>query len=125
MYQSIIWITVAIAAAPSTPWQRHTIDDSSRGADGVRVRPSFPNPFHSQTTIAYHLPEPAEASVVVYDVRGRQVRTLEDPGSKPAGWHHVPWDGRNQRGDAVPAGVYFYRVRAGTSVKTGKVTMTR
>jgi flagellar hook assembly protein FlgD len=50
--------------------------------------------------------------VHLYDVAGRRVRTLVH-GELPAGFHHAAWDGRDDRGQNVGNGVYFYRIVAG------------
>jgi flagellar hook assembly protein FlgD len=62
--------------------------------------------------------------VSVFDVAGRQIRTLEDR-SVPAGWHAVQWDGRDASGRAVAAGIYFVRLRGDGVDETGKVTLLR
>jgi flagellar hook assembly protein FlgD len=48
----------------------------------------------------------------VYNTLGQAVRTLVD-GEKPAGYHQAVWDGRNEQGRRVSAGVYFYQIKAG------------
>ncbi|MGA9115311.1 MAG: FlgD immunoglobulin-like domain containing protein [Bacteroidota bacterium] len=79
---------------------------------------NYPNPFNPSTTIAYGLPEPASVRLVVYDMVGREVATLEE-GSRPAGYHRTRWDGRNGNGESVGSGVYICRVEAaGSSGRT-------
>jgi hypothetical protein len=73
---------------------------------------NHPNPFNPHTQIRFGLPrDGARVRLEIYDVRGRRVCALVD-GPLGAGWHEVKWDGRDQRGSAVPSGVYFYRLRA-------------
>jgi murein tripeptide amidase MpaA len=72
---------------------------------------NVPNPFGARTTIRFSLPVAAEHSLIVYNVAGRRVRSLSS-GWVPAGAHEVRWDGRNEEGDLVPSGVYFYRLSA-------------
>ncbi len=64
------------------------------------------------TTLSLELTASARATIVVYDAAGRRVRVLAD-GELGAGTHAIAWDGRDQRGAAVPAGVYFVRASAG------------
>jgi len=71
------------------------------------LEPPYPNPFHATVTIGYVLPAPAEVTLRVYDVLGREV-TLVDHGYKAAGSHTVRFSA-----GALPAGVYLYRLRAG------------
>ncbi|MBN2031383.1 T9SS type A sorting domain-containing protein [bacterium] len=70
---------------------------------------NYPNPFNPETTIEYHLPQPSEVKLVIYDVRGQVVRELIQ-GTKPAGYHDVVWDGRNSQGQRVATGIYIYRI---------------
>jgi hypothetical protein len=76
---------------------------------------NYPNPFNPSTTIEYRLPEAGpgggktRVSLVVYDVRGARVRVLVG-GEQGSGKHVVEWDGRNDAGEAVGSGVYFYRM---------------
>ncbi|MCP4580988.1 MAG: T9SS type A sorting domain-containing protein [candidate division Zixibacteria bacterium] len=74
---------------------------------------NYPNPFNSSTTIVYSVanlgPIPAEIEIVIYDVTGRQVRTLVD-GKRDIGWHSIIWDGQDDSGDECSTGVYFARI---------------
>jgi hypothetical protein len=71
---------------------------------------NHPNPFNPTTTIGYELPENARVSLVIYDVSGRLVRSLVDRENKPAGRYEEVWDGRDNTGNQVASGVYFYRI---------------
>jgi choice-of-anchor B domain-containing protein len=77
----------------------------------LELRQNYPNPFNPTTTIGYVLPRGGQARLVVYDGKGRSVRTLID-GSQPAGRHAVAWDGRDNGGRDVASGVYFYELQA-------------
>lgn len=68
-----------------------------------------PNPFNPYTVIRYRLPEAAQASLRIYDVQGRVVRTLVE-GPLAAGEGIAAWDGKDDAGRGVTAGVYFYRL---------------
>ena len=80
----------------------------------LRVGLDRPRPAVTRgaTTLSLELTASARATVVVYDAAGRRVRLLAD-GELGAGAHAIAWDGRDQRGAAVPAGVYFVRAAAG------------
>ena len=87
--------------------------------------PSFPNPLRPGTKIAFGLPEPGgAASVRVYSVAGRLVRTLIDE-SLPPGHHAAYWDGRDERSEDVSSGVYFYRIEAPGLESRGKMIVLR
>lgn len=77
-----------------------------------------PNPFHSATALSYQLPARQHVKVSVYNVAGQRVRTLWD-GAQEAGTHSVTWDGRDDTGKHVSAGVYFsaLETEAGTLSK--------
>ncbi len=77
----------------------------------LALEPNVPNPFNPSTTIRFALPNDTRVSLVVYDTRGRRVRTLVD-GDLVAGTHDVTWTGRDDRGAAVGSGVYFVRLDA-------------
>jgi hypothetical protein len=85
---------------------------------------SSPNPFTALTRIEYTLPAEAEIVLNVYDVRGRLVATL-DRGTRAAGVHTVSWDGRDNRGNQVSAGTYFYKLSAPDLTMTRKMVMIR
>ncbi len=68
-----------------------------------------PNPFNPATAIRFELPSVGIATLKIYDLNGRLVRTLL-AGPKSAGEHTLVWDGRDDAGFAVAAGVYLYRL---------------
>jgi hypothetical protein len=72
-----------------------------------------PNPFVDNTYIAFSMGQGSHVRLTVHDVRGRLVRTLVDRVETP-GHHRVMWNGRDDRGGAVAAGIYFVSYRAGT-----------
>jgi hypothetical protein len=102
------------------------IDDD---APGIPTRAALyqnvPNPFNPTTTIRYDVPAAgAIVDLAIYDVAGRLVKRLaagfQQPGAKTA-----VWDGRNDRGQEVASGVYFYRLRAGAFVGTRKMVLLK
>ena len=72
---------------------------------------NYPNPFNPSTTIRYGLPEEANVSLVIYDVRGQVVQTLES-GHQSAGWYDVVWNGQTADGKTISTGIYFARLVA-------------
>lgn len=77
----------------------------------LRLDPSWPNPARGGTNLRYALEHSAAVDLSIFDVGGRQVRTLSR-GSMDAGVHEVAWDGRDDAGRRLPAGVYTYRLQA-------------
>ncbi|MFQ6007537.1 MAG: FlgD immunoglobulin-like domain containing protein [Candidatus Zixiibacteriota bacterium] len=97
-------VTVAYSNSPTASQKVHL-------ASVPRVfsaKQNYPNPFNSSTTIEYSLPQEASVYVAIYNSSGHRVRTLvNEIGS--AGRHVVSWDGRNDKGELVASGVYFYQ----------------
>ena len=90
--------------------------------------PNYPNPFNPSTLIPFAVGGVGVATVPVrleiYDLLGQQVRTLVAGALVPGG-HQVTWDGRDQQGHEVAAGVYCYRLQAGDFVQTRRLLLLR
>ena len=85
----------------------------------TELLPNYPNPFNPETWIPYHLAHAADVTLTIYDTKGAPVRQL-DLGHQLAGYYTnrtkaAYWDGRNDSGEQVASGVYFYHLRAGRS----------
>jgi D-alanyl-D-alanine carboxypeptidase len=76
------------------------------GRATIAISPPAPNPFSEQVRLGFVLDRPARVRVVLFDVRGRRIRMLEE--SRPAGPGAFVWDGRGMGGARVPAGVYAW-----------------
>ena len=90
---------------------------------------NYPNPFNPETWIPYHLSEPAEVILTIYSVDGRVVRTLE-LGHQAAGFYQhrsraAYWDGRNDVGERVATGIYFYHLAADDFSATRKMVILK
>ena len=120
----------------------HTVDDGSlafeRGIANLKrlleaiipektaLLANYPNPFNPETWIPYHLANDAEVQLMIYDTKGVVVRRL-DLGHQMAGYYTnqakaAHWDGRNESGESVASGIYFYQLwvenlRLGNGVK--------
>ena len=91
--------------------------------------PNYPNPFNPETWIPYQLFEPAEVTLHIYTVNGILVRTLA-LGHTPAGIYQsrsraAYWDGRNDVGESVASGVYFYTLTTGDFTATRKMLIRK
>jgi len=80
---------------------------------------NFPNPFNPSSTIIYDLPKSSFATLIVYDILGREIALLLN-GKQVAGTHQVIWDARG-----LPSGVYFYRLTAGNFIETKKLMLLK
>lgn len=85
----------------------------------------FPNPFNPATWIAFELARPEVVDLAVYDLKGRLVRRLAGGQVVAAGPHRVLWDGRDEGGRGVAAGVYVYRLRAGAYTAARSMTLLK
>ena len=90
---------------------------------------NYPNPFNPETWIPYQLSEPADVSVSIYSVNGHLVCRL-DLGHQPAGVYQnrsraAYWDGRNEFGERVASGLYFYTFTAGDFTATRKMLIRK
>jgi serine protease len=85
---------------------------------------NHPNPFNPTTVITYSLTASADVELVVINVLGQQIRTLVNQ-YQSAGNHEVVWDGRDQGGNQVASGIYFYRMASAGSVDTKKMLLMK
>ncbi len=88
------------------------------------LEPCRPNPFNPRTTISFRIAENGPASLRIYDVSGRLVRTLVD-GVVEAGTHEMAWDGRTVDGRAAASGIYFMRLETGDFMQVRQMTLVR
>ncbi len=85
---------------------------------------NYPNPFNPKTTLRYELPDQTHVNLVIYDILGREVKVLVN-GIQPSGYHQTIWDGRDHSGKSVSAGMYFYRIQAGSFSKVQKMVLLK
>ena len=110
------------AAAPTNTSQSLTPDTTS-------LLTNYPNPFNPETWIPYQLSEPAAVTLHIYTTDGKLIRTLA-LGHQPAGMYHsksraVYWDGKNEVGEPVASGIYFYTLSAGDFFATKKMLIRK
>ena len=82
------------------------------GLPAAELGACYPNPMFSLSRIDYSVATSGPVSLRLFDVAGREVRTLVN-GPVTAGSHGATWDGRDANGKLVPAGAYFYQLNAG------------
>jgi hypothetical protein len=88
------------------------------------LKQNRPNPFDATTVIGFDVPEKRHVSLTVFDARGRTVKVLTDEAYGP-GRHSTVWDGTDESGNVVAAGVYFVRMGAGDFRAMKKVMLLR
>jgi len=89
-----------------------------------RLLQNYPNPFNPNTTINFALESPAFVELKIYDVLGKEVRTLVNE-PKNAGEYTMAWDGKNEAGQPVASGQYFYQLKAGDAVQTRSMLLLK
>lgn len=99
--------------------QRTARDGEPRGPNRFALEPAYPNPFRTSLFVAYTLTEPGPVTLAMFDVLGRQVRTLQN-GGVPAGRHTVRLDA-----EELPSGTYFVRLMVADRSATRAVVLLR
>ena len=82
----------------------------------------FPNPFSTEATIRFHLPEAGQVTLNVFDLQGRLIRQLHN-GQLDSGQHQRQWDGAGEGGGQLPSGMYLVQLRSGGEVVNRKVLL--
>ena len=100
-----------------------TIDEDVLPED-FALHQNYPNPFNPTTQIQYDLPEDQFVNIAIYDVMGRNIRTLMNV-NQTAGYHSIHWDAKNDMGEGVAAGMYIYTIQAGEFRATKKMVLLK
>jgi hypothetical protein len=87
------------------------------------LHPAYPNPFNPFTNLSFTLPEAANYSMKIYNVAGQLVRAYEGVGS--TGMNVITWDGKDNAGNSVSSGVYFYKLTSGKFSAIEKMVMMK
>ena len=87
---------------------------------GFVLEQNYPNPFNSITTIQYSLPQEDKVTILLYDLKGSQIKTLINDRQVP-GVKTLMWNGKNDAGKPVPAGIYLYTMASGNIITTRKI----
>jgi hypothetical protein len=117
--QTTVTVRLTVASLLPTTW----------GNLKTALLSNYPNPFNPETWMPYQLAEAAEVVVVIYDLNGAVVRTL-DLGVQPAGVYveqeqAAHWDGTNDFGEQVSSGIYFYTLKAGNFTATRRMILIK
>jgi len=86
---------------------------------------NYPNPFNPQTTISFSLREKSHVSLKIYNVAGALVKTLVNDVRAPGVSYKQQWDGRNNAGQSVSSGVYFYKLVSKNFTQTKKMVLLK
>lgn len=80
----------------------------------------FPNPFDQSTVINYSLPEPCNISLKIYDMNGHLIKVLHER-KQPGGNYSVIWNGQDDSGNQISAGMYFVKLNSNDFNQTMKL----
>ena len=98
------------------------VDPEAPGAPALLA--AHPNPTSGQTEIGFTLPADGRATLRVYDVAGRLVRTLAE-GPMTSGIHRASWNGRDDRGRTARSGIYFAKLQVGKTLRSERILLLR
>ena len=85
---------------------------------------NYPNPFNSTTKISYDLPEASIVRLSIYDLMGREIRTMINS-EQTTGFKNIQWNATDNLGKSVPAGMYIYTIQAGEFRQTKKMVLLK
>ncbi len=92
--------------------------------ESFTLNQNYPNPFNAGTMIRYYLPDEGTVSLKIYNIRGQYVTTLVNE-FQSANWYSINWDALDNRGLAIPSGVYFMKLEADGLIKTQKMVLMK
>jgi flagellar hook assembly protein FlgD len=85
---------------------------------------NYPNPFNPETVIRYALPEDCHVELTIHNILGQKVMTLVNE-SQSAGYKMSRWDGRDDKGNEIASGLYFYKIKTPKYSETKKMILLR
>ncbi|MEJ2636239.1 MAG: C-GCAxxG-C-C family (seleno)protein [Calditrichia bacterium] len=89
------------------------------------LKQNYPNPFNPETHIQFSLPKSEAVTLTIYSLDGRQIKTLLSQQRYSAGSHQVKWDGKDNLGNRVSSGMYYYRIKAGNYTKVKNMLLVK
>ena len=92
--------------------------------DEFALHQNYPNPFNPVTTLRYDLPENGHVNITIYDMLGKEVKTLINQTQDP-GYKSLIWDATNDYGNPVSAGIYLFQIQAGEYISTKKMVLLK
>ena len=96
----------------------------SNNAEAYKLIGNYPNPFNPSTTIEFSISSSQKTSFAIYDILGREIRTLFNK-QLSSGYHSVVWDGKDNNGNVVNSGIYIYRIKTTDKTLAGKMILQK
>ncbi|MCK5075819.1 MAG: T9SS type A sorting domain-containing protein, partial [Calditrichia bacterium] len=107
----------AVVAVPEGDYPEEDNDDLE---NKIELKQNYPNPFNPITSIEFIIPRANHVKLEIYNMLGQKVKTLVNT-KMQAGPHTMQWNGKDEEGNSVSSGVYFYRIKAGKYSKIRKM----
>ncbi len=102
----------------------NTLSETIIVPNDFQIAQNFPNPFNPSTVIKFGLPQSSFVTIKIYDMLGKEVRTLVN-GERNSGFYNIQWNGDNDFGSKVSSGTYIYRIQAGSFIQTRKMILMK
>ena len=99
-------------------------DSDVQSPSSFKLYSNYPNPFNPTTEIGYSIPEDTFVSITIYDVQGRSVQSLVNQ-NKDVGLHQTNWNGKDEKGISMPAGMYLYTIQTEKFKDTKKMILLK
>ena len=99
-------------------------ENASKQPQSCQLFQNYPNPFNPTTTIQYRIFRANKVTITIYNLMGREVRTLVN-GVQQQGSYKALWDGRNEAGQSVADGIYLYRLKSSDFVRMRKMILLK
>ncbi len=107
-----------------SPTGTTSVGDDPIVPTGYVLEQNYPNPFNPTTQIVFSIPQPDRVSLVIYNILGQKVATLIDR-ELDAGTMRVTWNGRDDAGNALPSGIYIYKLTTSNFNAARKMTLLK
>jgi flagellar hook assembly protein FlgD len=101
-----------------------SVENENINPENMFISLAYPNPFNATVTVRYSLPEESDVEIVIYDIRGRVVKTIYKEGVS-AGENSIIWEGTGESGEKIASGIYLYRITAGGYEATSRMTLLK
>ncbi|MDP2172535.1 MAG: S8 family serine peptidase [Candidatus Cloacimonadaceae bacterium] len=99
-------------------------NDNLTPAITTELKANYPNPFNPNTTIAFNLDKSAPVMIEIFNQKGQKIKTLVNS-DFPTGNHSIAWNGKDDNGNGVSSGIYYYRMKSGKFSSTRKMVMMK
>jgi flagellar hook assembly protein FlgD len=105
-------------------WSDVPVNDAIETPQVAQLIGNYPNPFNPSTTISFSTAKNEPVQITIFNQKGQIVRTW-DIDSKEDGIQHLVWDGRDQNGNPVTSGVYYYHMKSGKYSSSRKMVLMK